>query len=71
MIDNTAGMPITAVPRALLDVVKDKRSAPSYRQIYGAVLDGAIPAERINGRWHVNSLGPTIKHFGLVERAAG
>lgn len=26
----------------------------NHRRVFGAVLDGMIPAERINGRWYVN-----------------
>jgi hypothetical protein len=26
---------------------------PTYRVLYARVLDGTLPAERRNGRWHV------------------
>jgi hypothetical protein len=64
-------IPLTVVPRAIRDAVQDSETAPSYRRIYVAVLNGSIPADRINGRWHVSSnLKPIIQHFGLVERAS-
>jgi hypothetical protein len=49
-------------------MVRDQSTAPSYRQVYAAVLDGSIPAERIKGRWHVAGLTPVIEHFRLGEK---
>jgi hypothetical protein len=63
-------IPLTDVPRAIREEVKDTASAPTYRRIYVAILNGSIPAEQINGRWHVSgNLGPIMKHFGLLEKA--
>jgi hypothetical protein len=64
-------IPLTIVPRAIREAVKDSSTAPSYRRIYVAVLNGSIPADQINGRWHVSAnLRPIMQHFGLVERAS-
>jgi hypothetical protein len=64
-------IPLTVVPRAIREAVSDMSSAPSYRRIYVAILNGSIPADQINGRWHVNSnLSPIIKHFGLFEKTS-
>ncbi len=62
-------VPISDVPTAIRGLVKDKSATtPSYRQVYSAVLDGSIPAERIKGRWHVAGLMPIIEHFRLGEK---
>jgi hypothetical protein len=58
-------LPISDVPTAIRGIVKDKSATPSYRQVYSAVLDGSIPAERIRGRWYVAGLMPVIEHFRL------
>ena len=42
-------LPISDVPTAIRGIVRDQSTAPSYRQVYAAVLDGSIPAERIKG----------------------
>ena len=69
MIENR--VPLTMVPRAIREVIKDSSTAPSYRQIYVAVLNGSIPADQTNGRWHVSgNLKPILQHFKLVERAS-
>ncbi|MBR1149057.1 hypothetical protein [Bradyrhizobium sp. JYMT SZCCT0428] len=57
------------MPIAIRGIVKDKSATPSYRQVYAAVLNGSIPAERIKGRWHVAGLMPVIEHFRLGEKA--
>jgi hypothetical protein len=62
-------LPISDVPTAIRGIVRDQSTAPSYRQVYAAVLDGSIPAERIKGRWHVAGLTPVIEHFRLGEKA--
>lgn len=60
-------IPLTHLSNALRNVVPDKSKVPSYRQLYAAILNGEIPADRINGRLHVNSnLKPILKYFGLV-----
>ena len=66
MIMDSRPVPISDVPIAIREVYKDK--SPSYRQLYAAVLDGSIPAERIKGRWHVNGLTPVIEHFRLGDK---
>ena len=68
MIDRRP-IPISDVPIAIREWVKDKSATPSYRQVYARVLDGSIPAERIKGRWHVAGLMPVIEHFRLGEKA--
>ena len=62
-------VPISDVPTAIRGLVKDNPATPSYRQVYSAVLDGSIPAERIKGRWHVAGLMPVLEHFRLGEKA--
>jgi hypothetical protein len=66
MIMDSRPVPISDVPIAIREVYKDK--SPSYRQLYAAVLDGSIPAERIKGRWHVAGLMPVIEHFRLGDK---
>ena len=66
-------IPLPEVPRAIREAVEveDMAFAPTYRRIYVAVLNGSIPAEQLNGRWHVSAnLTPIMKHFGLVEKAS-
>jgi hypothetical protein len=64
-------IPLTDVPSAIREQVKDTSAAPTYRRIYVAILNGSIPAERLNGRWHVSTnLKPIMKHFGLAEKAS-
>jgi hypothetical protein len=46
----TATIPLPEVPRALRAATG--ASVP-YRMIYAAVLDARIPAEKLQGRWHV------------------
>ena len=63
-------VPISDVPTAIRGIVRDQSTVPSYRQVYSAVLDGSIPAERIKGRWHVAGLMPVFEHFRLeLDRA--
>jgi len=41
---------LTEVPRA---VAASTGVNVSYRSVYAAVVDGTIPAHRVNGRWRV------------------
>jgi hypothetical protein len=45
---------LTDLPRKLREISGGSIPVPTYRVLYGRVLDGAIPAQRINGRWHVS-----------------
>lgn len=51
MSDDT--IPLADLPRRLREITGGKAPVPSYRVLYGRVLDGTVPAERHNGRWHV------------------
>jgi hypothetical protein len=44
---------LTDLPRKLREITGGNAPVPTYRVLYGRVLDGTIPAERRNGRWHV------------------
>lgn len=41
---------------------------PTYRVLYARVLNGELPAEQVNGRWHVRreDLPEIASHFGLT-----
>jgi hypothetical protein len=47
---NQEKVPLTKLPRELAALTG---SSPGYRQLWGMTVDGAIPAEQVNGRWHV------------------
>jgi hypothetical protein len=49
-----ATISLTDLPRKLREISGGSIPVPTYRVLYGRVLDGAIPARRINGRWHVS-----------------
>lgn len=59
--------PLTLLPRRLAD--ETGRPAPSYRQCYNAVLNGAVPAVRVNGRWFVRDedVAAAAAALGLAE----
>jgi hypothetical protein len=46
-----ARLSITELPREIAAITGNP--PPSYRKVYERVLDGLIPAERLNGRWFV------------------
>jgi hypothetical protein len=51
-----ARIPLTRVPRALLDR-KHTEEPVSYKRLYVAAVEGRIPAEQsANGRWSVADL---------------
>jgi hypothetical protein len=50
MPDNT--MAVSELPRRVQELTGGAATI-SYRTLYGRVLDGAVPAERRRGRWHV------------------
>ena len=58
-------IPLPAVPRKMRELTGE--APPTYRQIYAAVLNGAVKAEQgSNGRWRVDSdLTPILQYFGL------
>jgi hypothetical protein len=49
-----ATISLTDLPRKLREISGGSIPVPTYRVLYGRILDGAIPAQRINGRWHVS-----------------
>lgn len=51
MSDDTISL--ADLPRKLREFTDGKAMVPSYRVLYARVLDGTVPAERHNGRWHV------------------
>jgi hypothetical protein len=56
---------LSQLPRTLRDRYTGR--VPSYRLVYSAILNGEIPAQRLNGRWHVlaSDVGTIAEHFGL------
>jgi hypothetical protein len=50
----TDDIALTDLPRKLREITGGKALVPSYRVLYGRVLDGTVPAERRNGRWQVS-----------------
>ncbi len=42
---------LSALPRELTAFTG--RPSPNYRRLYALTLDGVIPAQQVNGRWHV------------------
>ena len=47
---NQERVALTSLPRELASLTG---TSPSYRQLWSLTVDGAIPAEQANGRWHV------------------
>jgi len=65
-------IPLPRLPSEISRLVGPHAPVPTYRQIYTAVLDGAISAnQKRNGRYEIDArtLPQIIAHFGL-ERAA-
>jgi hypothetical protein len=52
------------LPRELAEFTGS--APPSYRRIYGLVLDGRVPAEQANGRWSVKR-----EHLPMIAEALG
>jgi hypothetical protein len=50
---NHNSISLTDLPRKLREISGGSIPVPTYRVLYGRVLDGTLPAERRNGRWHV------------------
>jgi hypothetical protein len=50
---NDNGISLTDLPRRLREITGGTVPVPTYRVLYARVLDGTLPAERRNGRWHV------------------
>ena len=50
---NDNGISLTDLPRRLREITGGTVPVPTYRVLYARVLDGTLPAERHNGRWHV------------------
>lgn len=60
------------LPRKLSQTAQHAgKPTPSYKQCYRAVLDGAIPAEKVGREWHVADTDlPTIAAtLGLTASA--
>jgi hypothetical protein len=47
-------------------------TAPRYRSIYNAILDGRIPAEQVNGRYRIprSTLPHIAALFGLKDQTS-
>ncbi len=56
---------LAQVPRAVL---AQTGKPVSYRRLYTAILDGLIPAEQRNGRWHLTE--KTIAEIPKLLRLA-
>jgi hypothetical protein len=58
-------IPLPLVPRKVRELTGEQ--PPTYRQVYAAVVNGAVKAEQgSNGRYRVHSdLTPILEHFGL------
>lgn len=56
---------LAQVPRAVL---AQTGKPVSYRRIYLAILDGLVPAEQRNGRWHLSP--ETIEQIPKLLRLA-
>jgi hypothetical protein len=59
-------IPLPHVPRELQKLTG--KQPPKYRDVYGRVVDGALPAEQSNGRWSTTR-GELLKYakaFGLA-----
>lgn len=64
---------LAQLPRELrdaADLIEREQTALNrvrYKNLYGAVVDGLVPAERVDGRWYVRrrSLPTIAQTFGL------
>jgi hypothetical protein len=50
----------------------EPETAPRYRRVYNAILDGRIPAEQVNGRYRIarSHLPQIAELFGLKGRTS-
>ena len=50
----------------------DPKTAPRYRRVYNAILDGQIPAEQVNGRYRIarSHLPQIAALFGLGNQSS-
>jgi hypothetical protein len=64
-MQNIDHLPLTEVPREIKRVTGKK--PPTYNQLHRAVVDAAIPAERVNGVWVVlrSDLPAIAGEFGI------
>jgi hypothetical protein len=53
LVMNDKSISLTDLPRRLREITGGTVPVPTYRVLYARVLDGTLPAERRNGRWHV------------------
>ena len=62
---------LTELPTALRRLTGAE--PPSYRALYAKVVDGAVPAERVRGRWYVDrcNLGNIAQQLGLRAPTTG
>jgi len=69
MHDNPDRIPLALVPRELAYLTDGQ--PPTYRRVYKAVLDYAVPAEQENGRWNISraDLPLFAEHFGMTTAA--
>lgn len=47
-------VPLALAAQEVAKLVGDSAATPSYRALYGKVLDGELPAQQVNGRWQVD-----------------
>jgi hypothetical protein len=45
---------LAGLPRTVREPSRGSANVLPYRMLYGRVPDGVIPAQRVNGRWHVS-----------------
>jgi hypothetical protein len=70
-MNGKARIPLTRLPREIAKLTGGP--APSYRQLYSAVLNGTIPAEqRENGRYDCgeHDVPAIAERFGLTLQTA-
>ena len=62
---------LTELPTALRRLTGAE--PPPYRALYAKVVDGAVPAERVRGRWYVDpqNLAGIAEQFGLAPADDG
>jgi hypothetical protein len=64
----TALLPLTQLPRRL--AVLSGETPPTYHRCYVAIIDGAVPAEKVKNQYFVreDDLPAILNHFGLRAR---
>lgn len=50
---SNADIALTDLPRKLREITGSNVEIPTYRMFHAKVLNGTVPAERRNGRWHI------------------